>query len=527
MLPSLRALPIRSHARTGSAPAPADGDDRRVDQRLSPAQRHHDVIPIARPARYGRSVSTTDWDLIVLGLGPGGERVAGKTAEAGLKVLGIDADLVGGECPYYGCLPSKMILRAAELLAETRRVDGMAGHASAEPDYAPVAARIRAEATDDWDDTVAVERFESQGGTFVRGSGRFAGRDDDGHLLVAVGDRTHRARRVVVATGTAPAIPPINGLAELRASGDGVAGPVWTNREAVKATAPPASMIVLGGGAIGCELAQGFSRFGSQVSIVEAAARILPVEEPEASSTVAGVLRREGVDVREGIGAQKVAPDGDGVQVTLADGSVVSAAKLLVAAGRKPNLATISLETVGLDPAARSLPVDEHMQVLADGAPADGIYAVGDITGRGAFTHVSIWQADVLTAHLLGQDEQFGGYHGLAWASFTDPEVGRVGLSEQQARDQGLHIRTGSEPMPASSRGWLHGPGNDGFVKVVEDADRGVLVGATVVGPHGGEVLGLLTLAVHAEIPVSTLTTMHYAFPTLHRAVLDALQHLS
>ena len=469
----------------------------------------------------------TDFDLIVLGLGPGGEEVAGKAAEAGWSVLGVDPGLVGGECPYYGCIPSKMILRGAELLAETRRVDGTAGHATAEPDFTPVATRIRDEATDNWDDRVAVERFEGQGGTFVRGAGRLAGRADDGHLLVQVGGDTHRTRRVVVATGTAPALPPIEGLADLRASGDGVDGPVWTNREAVKATAAPATLIVLGGGAIGCELAQGFARFGSQVTIVEVAPRILLPEEPEASEVVTDVLRREGVDVRAGVGAEKVAAGADGAQVTLADGSTITAEKLLVAAGRRPNLADIGLETIGLDPSARTLRIDEHMRVLREDIPVDGVYSVGDITGHGAFTHVSVWQARVLTAHLLGQDEPFGGYHGLAWATFTDPEVGRVGLSELQARDKGLRVRTGSEPMPSSSRGWIHGPGNDGFVKVVEDAERGVLVGATVVGPHGGEVLGLLTLAVHAEVPVATLTTMHYAFPTLHRAVLDAVRALT
>jgi pyruvate/2-oxoglutarate dehydrogenase complex dihydrolipoamide dehydrogenase (E3) component len=155
------------------------------------------------------------------------------------------------------------------------------------------------------------------------------------------------------------------------------------------------------------------------------------------------------------------------------------------------------------------------------------LYAVGDITGRGAFTHVAVWQAWVLAAHLLGKPEPYGGYHGLAWATFTDPEVGRVGLTEQQARDKGLTVRIGSQQMSSNSRGWIHGPGNDGFVKIVEDADRGVLVGATVVGPYGGELLGMLTLAVHAEVPVDKLRTMHYAFPTLHRAVSEAVLALA
>jgi pyruvate/2-oxoglutarate dehydrogenase complex dihydrolipoamide dehydrogenase (E3) component len=209
------------------------------------------------------------------------------------------------------------------------------------------------------------------------------------------------------------------------------------------------------------------------------------------------------------------------VVVTLADGSTATGERVLVAAGRRPNLAELGLDTVGLDPSARSLDVDDHMQV------ADGIFAVGDITGRGAFTHVAVWQARVLVAHLLGEPEPFGGYHAVAWATFTDPEVGRVGMTEQQARDKGMRVQVGRQEIARNSRGWIHGPGNDGFVKLVADADTGVLVGATVVSPYGGELLGMLTLAVHARVPVSTLRTMHYAFPTLHRAVYEAVLDLS
>ncbi|MDT4905686.1 MAG: hypothetical protein QOH52_3702 [Pseudonocardiales bacterium] len=466
-----------------------------------------------------------DFDLIVLGLGPGGDEVAEKLAASGQSVLGIDQHLVGGECPYYGCIPSKMIIRGSDVLAESRRVNQIAGRASDEPDLAPVAKRIRDEATDNWDDRVAVERFEGGGGTFIRGAGRLAGRDAAGRLVVEVNGETHTARNVVVATGTAPAIPPIDGLADLPRGVDEL---VWTNREIVKAETAPASMVVIGGGAVGCELAQGFARFGTRVTVIEGAPHLLMPEEPEAGKVVADVFAREGITVHQGVGVQSVARGGDGVVVTLAGGSTATAEKVLVAAGRRPNLSDIGLETVDLDPKARSLDVDEHMHVVAGaGAPVDGLHAVGDITGHGAFTHVAVWQARVLIAHLLGRDEPYGGYHGLAWATFTDPEVGRVGMSEKQARDKGLSVRIGTQEFAANSRGWIHGPGNDGFVKLVEDADRGVLVGATVVGPYGGELLGLLTLAVHAEVPVRTLATMHYAFPTLHRAVLEAVGALA
>jgi pyruvate/2-oxoglutarate dehydrogenase complex dihydrolipoamide dehydrogenase (E3) component len=463
-----------------------------------------------------------DYDLIVLGLGPGGEEVAERMAEAGWSVLGIDSRLVGGECPYYGCIPSKMIIRGAAVLAEAGRVNELAGQATTTPDYGPVSRRIRDEATDDWDDRVAVERLEGLGATFVRGVGRLAGRGADHSLQVDVDGVIYRAPRVVVAVGTAPAIPPIPGLAEVRADG-GADSPVWTNRDVMRATAAPASMVVLGGGAIGVELAQAFGRFGTRVTVVEAADRMLSVEEPRASEVLADVFRREGIDLHLGVQASQVAVGGDGVRVTLSDGGEVTGEKLLVSVGRRSNLADVALDTVGLDPAARTLDVDDSMAVVG----VDGLYGIGDSTGRGAFTHVAVWQARVLVARLLDRPDLFGGYHGLAWVSFTDPEVGRVGLSEAQAREKGLSVRTGSTTIASSTRGWIHGPGNDGFVLLVEDADRGVLVGATVMSPYGGEILGTLTVAVHGEVPTARLATMHYAYPTLHRAILDAVRDLS
>ena len=465
-------------------------------------------------------MAATDFDLIVIGLGPGGEDVAGTVAESGRAVLAIDERLVGGECPYYGCIPSKMIVRGSDALAEARRVDVLAGHAEVQPDFTPVHTRIRDEATTDWNDQIAVDRLTGHGATFVRGAGRLVGRADDGRLQVQVGDETYVGAAVCVATGTSPALPPIDGLADLPHAVDGL---VWTNREILRSATAPASMVVIGGGAIGCELAQGMSRFGTTVTVIEAAQHLLMPEEPEAGAVVAEVFEREGITVYQGVGVQSVARGGDGVVVTLADGSTATGEKLLVAAGRRPNLSEVGLDTVGLDPSARKLDVDEHMSV----AGVDGLYAVGDITGRGAFTHVSVWQAKVLSAHLRGEPEPYGGYDALAWATFTDPEVGRVGMTEQQARDKGLRVRVGTTQIASNTRGWIWGPGNDGFVKLVEDADRGVLVGGTVVSPHGGELLGMLTLAVHAAVPTATMRTMHYAYPTLHRAVSEALQAMS
>ena len=298
---------------------------------------------------------------------------------------------------------------------------------------------------------------------------------------------------------------------------------LWTNRDLLKTRVAPRSMVVVGGGVISCELAQGMARFGTAVTVIETGPRLLGREEPEAGDLLADVFAREGIPVRSGVSVAGVRTSPDGVDVTLSDGSVVSGEKLLVAAGRVPNLGAVGLDSVGLDPGARSLEVDEHMRVPG----VDGLYAVGDVTGKGPFTHVSVWQARVLIAHLRGRDEPFGGYHGMAWATFTDPEVGRVGLTEQDARDKGLSVRVGTQQLSSNTRGWIHGPGNDGFIKVVEDVDRGVLVGATVAGPYGGEIIGMLTLAVHAEVPVQQMLTMHYVYPTLHRGVLEALQALA
>jgi pyruvate/2-oxoglutarate dehydrogenase complex dihydrolipoamide dehydrogenase (E3) component len=467
-----------------------------------------------------------DVDVVVLGLGPGGEELAETLGTRGRSVVGIDERLVGGECPYYGCIPSKMMLRGAEVLEEGRRIATLAGSATVLPDFAPVHARIRDEATDDWDDRVAVERLEATGATFVRATGRLAGRDGDGRLLVEAGERSFRATHVAVATGTAPALPPIDGLAAVHESGPGQAGPVWTNRDAMHAESAPPSLVVLGGGPIGCELGQAFARFGSRVTVVANGSQLLPREEPEAAAVLADVFRRDGIDVRLEAQTTRVSAGGDGVELTLADGDTVTGTKLLVAAGRIPNLREIGLSSIGLDDSSRSLTIDEHMRVVSNDGVVDGLYAIGDIAGHGAFTHLSVWQARVLIAHLMGEDEPFGGYDALAWTTFTDPEVGHVGKTEQEARDAGLSVRTGTAAISSNTRGWIHGPGNDGFVKVVADSDSGVLVGATTIGPNGGEILAVLTLAVHAKVPLSTLLSMHYVYPTLHRTVLEALRAL-
>ncbi|MCY7373407.1 MAG: NAD(P)/FAD-dependent oxidoreductase [Spirochaetaceae bacterium] len=446
-------------------------------------------------------------DAVVIGMGPGGEEVAGRLAEAGLAVIGVESELVGGECPYWGCVPSKMMIRGSTLIAEARRADGYAGSATVTPDLGPVAKRIRAEATDNWDDKVAADRFEGKGGRLVRGSAVL-----DGPGRVRVGEDTFVASRaVVVASGSAPVIPPIEGLADVS---------YWTNREAISATRAPTSLVVLGGGAVGVELAQMFARYGSEVTVVEAADRILALEEPEASEVVAAALAEDGLTVRTGAKAVHVSREGGDAVVRLEDGTSVRGAELLVSVGRRARVKELGVDSVGLDPDARALEVDDRMRA------GERLWGVGDVTGVGAFTHMAMYQAGIAVADILGKAGEPADYRGLSRVTFTDPEVGSVGLTEQAAKDKGLTVRIGTAQVASSARGWIHGPGGAGVIKLVMDDAAGLLVGATSAGPWGGEVLSMLTLAVHAKIPVATLKTMIYAYPTFHGGVLDALTDL-
>ncbi|MFI7552134.1 dihydrolipoyl dehydrogenase family protein [Verrucosispora sp. WMMD703] len=483
-------------------------------------------------------------DVVVLGLGVGGEEVAGRLAEAGLTVVGVERNLVGGECPYWGCVPSKMMIRAANAIAEARRVDGLGGAAQVTPDWAQVAKRIRAEATDDWDDRVAVERFTGKGGRFVRGSGRI-----DGPGRVRVGDQVFQARHgIVLGTGTRPSVPPVDGLADT---------PYWTNREAIEVEELPGSLLVLGGGAIGLELAQVFARFGVRVTVVEALDRVLAVEEPESSEAAAAALRADGVEIHTGVKAARVEHGAAGFTLRGTGGEVFTAERLLVVTGRRAHLDELGLDTVGVDAGGRYLPVDDRLHVT------EGIWAVGDVTGEGAFTHVAMYQASIVVADVLdhmrrsqggadpsGTASVVGGavgvasslaatgssgsagsvpradYRALPRVTFTDPEIGAVGLTEQQARDRGINVQVGFTRLSSSTRGWIHKTDEDGFIKLIADADQGVLIGATSAGPAGGEVLSGLVVAVHAAVPLSQLRHMIYAYPTFHRAISDALRNL-
>jgi pyruvate/2-oxoglutarate dehydrogenase complex dihydrolipoamide dehydrogenase (E3) component len=381
---------------------------------------------------------------------------------------------------------------------------GPGGQGEVTPDWAQVADRIRLEATDDWDDQVAVDRFTGRGGQFVRGRAQLAG---PGRVLVD-GRLIEAPRGVVLATGTVASIPPIPGLADT---------PYWTNREAIEVTTLPDSLIVLGGGAIGLELAQVFARFGVAVSVVEAADRLLAAEEPESSALVQEALESDDITAVTSAKVDHVTHDG-GFTLHLPDREL-TADRLLVATGRRVDLTGLSVDTVGLDPTARAVTVDAHLRA------GEKLWAVGDVTGHGAFTHIGTYQAKIAVRDILGDPGPAAEYDAVPRVTFTDPEVGAVGLTEAQARHRGIAVRTGLAQVPSSARGWIHKAGNEGLIKLV-DADTGLLVGATSAGPAGGEVLGALAVAVHGRVPVDRLRHMIYAYPTFHRGIEDALRDL-
>ncbi len=451
------------------------------------------------------------FDVIVVGLGPGGEFAANKLARAGLSVLAVDKHLAGGECPFYGCVPSKLMMRGATAVVEAQHAPGVSGECDVRPDWTAVAKRVQ-RSTRNWDDTASVERLQKGGATVLHGEARLTG----ARSVEVDGTPYAATRAVLLATGTSPAVPPIDGLAGT---------PYWTNREIVKVTDLPGSLAVIGGGPIGCEFAQAFVRFGVQVTLLEVADRILTKEEPEVSALMADVLRRDGMEVRSGVSIDSVAHDGAAFTLEV-DGDRVVAERVLVATGRTTGLPDLGLESVGVDPEDRKhVDVDTRLRVLGDdGAPVEGLWAVGDLVGEGLFTHVAKYQAAIVVRQLLGQDGPEADYSAVPRVTFTYPEVGAVGLTEEQAREAGHDVQVGLVDTRNTSRGDLHGQGNDGLVKLVASGDR--LLGGTTVGPMGGEVVAMLTTAVHGGVPVSVLKSMIYAYPTWHGVVRQALSAL-
>jgi dihydrolipoamide dehydrogenase len=451
-----------------------------------------------------------EFDVVVLGAGPAGEVCAGRLGEQGLEVAIVEPHLIGGECSFYACMPSKAMLRPGELYTEVRRIPGVREAVTGDIDVAAVLER-RDQIIHNLDDSHMVPWLEQRNVAIVRAPGRL-----DGERRVIAGDETLVARRaVVVATGSSPLIPPIDGLREAKP---------WTNRGATTAKAVPARLAILGGGVVGVEMAQAYSSLGAAVTLIERGDRLIAREEPFASDHVEQSLRENGVDVRLGVSATSVRAEGGEVTVELDDGGPVRADELLVAIGRKLNSDEIGLDTVGLEP-GKPIEVDDSMRAN------DWLYAIGDVNGRALLTHMGKYQARIAADVILGNGVPCLPSNARGSRSprviFTDPHVAAVGYTLDAAQQDGLNVRAVDVPTQGNAGASFYGRDDArGTARLVVDDDRDLIVGATFTGPEIAEFLHAATIAVVGEVPLQRLFHAVPAFPTRSEVWLYLLEAL-
>ncbi len=447
-------------------------------------------------------MSEREFDVVVLGAGAPGEVVAGRLGEAGLSVAIVEERLVGGECSFFACMPSKALLRPVDLTAEARRVRGV----SVGPLDVPAVLARRDEVVHDLDDSSMLPWLEQRRVVVVRGHGRL-----DGDRRVRVGEDVLVAlRAVVLATGSRALIPPIPGLAEAQP---------WTNVEATTAKEAPGRLAILGGGVVGVELAQAWSALGSRVTLVQRGPSLIEREEPFAGEQVEAALREAGVDVRLDATAAAVTRNGS-IRIELDDGAIVEADELLVAIGRTPRSDDVGLETVGLEPGVH-VRVDESLRVPG----RDWLYAIGDVNGRALFTHMGKYQGRLAADGILGKDVRLRSDGGRSpRVIFTDPQVGAVGLTLAAAQEAGLRVRHVDVETGGNAGGSFVGKGAPGTARLVIDEDKAVVVGATITGPEVAEALHAATIAVVGEVPLDDLWHSVPAFPTRSELWLRLLE---
>ena len=455
-----------------------------------------------------------EFDVVCLGGGVAGEAIAGGLRDSGLTLAVVERELVGGECPYWGCVPSKTLLRSGETLSEADRARTLAAsRVEWTVDFPKVAKRVSWMARD-LDDSRPAKALEATGAKLVRGDGKLT----DLRTIEVGGERVVARRAVVIANGSTAVIPNIPGLDTIE---------YWTNRQAAVPKELPATLAILGGGAIGVELGQAFARLGSKVTIIEAGSKFLGLEEPEAGAALRPHLEADGITLSLGdacVGVEKHpearSRPGSAVAMRLESGAVITADRLLVATGRRANAA--AWRAAGLAQTERGwLKVDPA--TLATSQP--GVFGAGDVTGLGGFTHLAWYHGEIVARRLRGEDAR-ADHTAVPRVTYTDPEIASVGLSEAAARAKGLDVVTASADPAESARGFIH-DFHGGALKLVADRGRGILVGATLVTPRAGEIVGELVLAIRLATPLEALADVIHPFPAFNRILGASLQELA
>lgn len=453
------------------------------------------------------------FDVVVLGAGSAGEYVANEMAGAGRRVALVESVRVGGECPYVACIPSKSWLRSAEVRDTARRMVDL-GAASVDPGLDDdelafgSAVRRRDEIAHGRDDTAAAEGVERAGVVLVRGTGLVHAPG-----VLAVGGERLGWTDLVVGTGSSPIDPPVEGLSGV---------PTWTSDEALSAQHRPDSLLIMGGGAVGCELAQVFARFGTAVTLVESEAHLLGAEESTIADLLCQVLRADGVDVRLGAVVERTKASAGGVRVYLSGGGSVETERVLVAVGRRPRTQSLGLEVLGIEPGDRGeLRVDDRCRVIGH----DHVWAAGDVTAVGPYTHTANYQARVVIDNLLGGSAT-ADYRAIPRVVYTEPTVASVGLTATQARDGGIAADTASMDLRELARSGTEGSG-PGRLVLTADHDRGILLGAAAIGERADEWITEAVLAVRAQVPLRVLADVVHAFPTFAQAYEVPLRELA
>ena len=447
-----------------------------------------------------------EFDVVCLGGGVAGEAIAGGLKDSGLSLAIVERELVGGECAYWGCVPSKTLLRSATTIEEAERARTLAAsRVEFVVDFAKVSKRVLWMARD-LDDSRPAAALEATGAKLFRGPGAMV----DLQTVEVGGEQLVARKAVVVANGSTAAIPPIEGLDKVQ---------YWTNRQAAVPRELPRRLVVLGGGAVGLELAQAFARLGSKVKIVEAGPRILALEEPEAGAALQPHLAADAIEVIVGDPCVAVEKQASDIVLHLKSGAIVAGDRLLVATGRRPNFE--AWKPAGLVQTERGwLKVDPLTLEVRD-----GIYGAGDITGIAGFTHLAYYHGQIVARRIRGEDAR-ADHLAVPRVTFTDPEVASVGISEQAAREHDIDVAVVTTDPGEAARGYIH-DFHGGALKLVADRARGVLVGATLVTPRAGEILGELVLAVKAGTPVQTLADVIHPYPAFNRVLGAAFGELA